>query len=89
MAYIYETVQVPTKFINRKRMRENEAADYLKKTINEMAADGWEFQSVEMLGMEEKPGIFASFFGAKYRFDRFYVLVFRKPVSAAELVPTV
>lgn len=49
----------------------------LTDTINEQAAEGWEYLRSDSLPVEEKPGLLKS------RVENYYtVLVFRKPVAA-------
>lgn len=51
------------------------AAQYLEVVVNSMAAEGWEFQRVDTIGVESNPGCLSS--GNK-SFENYYVITFKK-----------
>ena len=78
MSYQYKMVQVPpTITIEAGTAQGNEAAVYLERVVNQYAEKGWEFYSVETIGVHEKPGCWASLWGAKEVFTSHYVITFR------------
>lgn len=79
--YIYETVQIPPNIQMDKREKGNEAAGYLRNVLNQKANDGWEFQSVEIIGVAVQPGCFEALKGTKQSFTNYYVIVFRREVD--------
>lgn len=81
MSYVYETVQVPPNIEIGKKEAGNEAATYLKQVLNKKAAEGWEFQSVEMIGVQVAPGCLEALKGTKTSFTNYYVIVFRREVD--------
>ncbi|HEM6870794.1 TPA: DUF4177 domain-containing protein [Providencia stuartii] len=81
MAYVYKTAQIPPNIEMNKREAGNEAAIYLQSVLNEKAEDGWEFQSVETIGVAVRPGCFESLRGTKQSFTHYYVIVFRREVA--------
>lgn len=79
MAYQYKMVQVPPNVIvEAKDARANPAATYLEAVVNQWAQQGWEFYSVETIGVVEKPGCLAGLLGAKATAVDYYVIVFRR-----------
>lgn len=64
MRYEYDTVQIPPN-IEIKKNQNRAAADYLKKIINDKAVHGWEFQSIETIGVTEAAGCFDALFSRK------------------------
>lgn len=79
--YIYETVQIPPNIQMDRAENGTEAATYLKRVLNRKAEDGWEFQSVEAVGVSVKPGCLESLKGTKQTFTNYYVIVFRREVD--------
>lgn len=81
MPYVYSTVQIPPNIQMNKRESGNEAATYLQDVLNKKGAEGWEFQSVEAIGVAVKPGCFEALKGTKQTFTNYYVIVFRREVD--------
>jgi hypothetical protein len=50
----------------------------LQKIIDENTKDGWEFYSIEKIGILTKPGCLASFGGTKNAFNYYDQIIFRK-----------
>ena len=74
----YKMVQVPPNIsVRAKDNKSGIAAQYLEDVVNEWAAQGWEFQRVDTIGIEERPGCFSS---SKVKFMQYYVITFRKEV---------
>lgn len=73
--YEYKIIAAPTKGLKGKGVRGPEArfAHALEKLMNDMAADGWEFQRAETLPSIERAGITGT--TTEWR----NVLVFRRP----------
>lgn len=74
-------VQIPPNIIinARKVDKNNAAAYYLEQVVNEKAEEGWEFQRIDTIGVEEQPGC-ASLFGGNNKNGpvNYYVITFRK-----------
>ena len=66
--YKYKMVQIPPNVIvNAKKVsKDRAAAVYLENVVNEMAQDGWEFQRIDSIGVQEQPGC-GSLFGGMNR----------------------
>lgn len=80
MAFQYKMVQVPPNVVvEAKAARENPASTYLEGVVNQWANQGWEFYSVETIGVVEKPGCLGALLGGKATSIDYYVVVFRKP----------
>lgn len=76
--YQYKMVQVPSNISVRvKDNKDGIAAQYLEDVVNEWATQGWEFQRVDTIGIEERPGCFG---GGKVTFTQYYVITFRKAI---------
>jgi hypothetical protein len=81
MAYTYKMLQIPPNVIvEKKAPRERAAAMYLEEVVSEWAQNGWEFYSVESIGIWENPGCLTALFGAKATITESYVVVFRREV---------
>lgn len=82
-AYEYKVVPAPAKGTKAKGVKTPEArfANSVEILLNEMAAEGWEFQRAELLPSEERSGLTGS--TTNWR----NVLVFRR-AAAAEQAPT-
>lgn len=79
--YTYKMVQVPPNIsVKAKDNKGGIAATYLQNVVNTEAVDGWEFQRVDTIGIEERPGCFG---GNKTNFIQYYVITFRKKISDA------
>lgn len=54
--YKYKMVQIPPNVIvNAKKVsKDRAAAVYLENVVNEMAQDGWEFQRIDSIGVQEQ-----------------------------------
>jgi len=76
--YQYKTVQVPQSISVKKGLQSTAAAVYLGDVISNESAQGWEFYSVETIGVMVPAGCLLAFFGAKPTFNNYYVVVFRK-----------
>ena len=81
MAYEYDTVQIPPILEINTKAAGNEAAAYLKKELNIKAAEGWEFQSIETIGISVDPGCIEALKGTKKSLLNYYVIVFRREVA--------
>lgn len=59
MRYEYRVVPAPTKGVKAKGLKTGEArfAQALEEVINQMAADGWEYQRTETLPSVERAGL--------------------------------
>ncbi|MRT12492.1 DUF4177 domain-containing protein [Enterobacteriaceae bacterium RIT711] len=69
-------VQVPPNISVRAKDNKNGiAAQYLESVVNEWASEGWEFQRIDTIGIEEKPGCFG---GSNKGVVNYYVITFRK-----------
>jgi hypothetical protein len=79
MAYTYKMVQVPPDVVvEAKSAQASPAAGYLEDVVNQWAQQGWEFYSVETIGVVERPGCLAALLGAKSTATDYYVIVFRR-----------
>lgn len=79
--YTYKMIQVPpTISVKAKDNKSGIAAAYLQDVVNSCAVEGWEFQRVDTIGIEERPGCFG---GNKTRLTHYYVITFRKEVADA------
>ena len=76
--YEYKMVQIPPNVQVGKSEKGNEAAAYLETIANKHAAQGWEFNRVDEIGVVTKPGCLAGMFGAKQSMTIYYVMTFRK-----------
>ncbi|EEU9488971.1 DUF4177 domain-containing protein [Escherichia coli] len=77
--YTYKMIQVPPNIsVKARDNKAGIAAAYLQDVVNEQAANGWEFQRIDTIGIEEKPGCFG---GSKTNFTQYYVITFRKEVD--------
>ncbi|MGM3160493.1 DUF4177 domain-containing protein [Dickeya undicola] len=78
--YKYKMVQIPPNIIvnARKVDKDNAAAHYLEQVVNEKAGEGWEFQRIDTIGVEEQPGCASLLFGKKNGPVNYYVITFRK-----------
>lgn len=75
--YTYKMIQVPPNIsVKAKDNKIGIAAQYLENVVNTWAAEGWEFQRVDTIGIDEKPGCFGS---NKIGLVHYYVITFRKP----------
>ncbi|WP_061324026.1 DUF4177 domain-containing protein [Serratia rubidaea] len=76
--YQYKMVQIPPNIsVKAKDNKHGVAAQYLENVVNEYAQEGWEFQRVDTIGIEERPGCFG---GNKQGVVNYYVITFRKEV---------
>ena len=77
MAYEYKVVPAPAKGIKAKGVKGAEArfAQAMEQLMNDMAADGWDFQRSETLPSEERSGLTSS--QTVWR----NLLVFRRPAT--------
>lgn len=83
MQFEYKVVPAPTrgKKIRGVKSSADRFANTLSELMNEMAADGWEYQRADTLPAEERAGLT----GKSTVFQN--VLVFRRAVEAAEAAP--
>lgn len=84
-SYEYKVVPAPTKGTKAKGVKTPEArfAHMLQELMNEMGAEGWEYQRAETLPSEERKGLTGS--ATNWR----HLLIFRRPLAAAvTLAPT-
>ncbi|MBK1452038.1 DUF4177 domain-containing protein [Klebsiella variicola] len=78
--YTYKMVQVPPNIsVKAKDNKSGIAAAYLQEVVNTWAVEGWEFQRVDTIGVEERPGCFG---GNKVGLTQYYVITFRKEVAS-------
>lgn len=79
--YTYKMIQVPPNIsVKAKDNKSGIAAAYLEDVVNALAVEGWEFQRVDTIGIEERPGCFG---GNKTALTNYYVITFRKEVKSA------
>lgn len=82
--YEYHTVQIPPNIGVRHGRAEGAAAAYLKDVIERHSKDGWEFYSVESIGIVESMGcgcmalILTLTGGSTQQRSDVYVVVFRR-----------
>lgn len=78
----YRVVPAPQKGVKAKGLKDPDArfAEALARTMNEMAAEGWEYQRAETLPCTESRGWFSGNAPTVYR----NLLVFRRAVPAAQ-----
>ncbi|MEC8014750.1 DUF4177 domain-containing protein [Phaeobacter italicus] len=78
-AYEYKVIPAPQKGTKAKGVKTPEArfANSIDLLLNEMAAEGWEFQRAELLPSEERSGLTGSVTNWRN------VLVFRRPTAEA------
>lgn len=78
--YTYKMVQIPPNVsVEMKGRKGNEAAVYLQTVVNQHAEKGWEFQRVDSIGIQVRPGCLGGLFGQKPEQEQYYVITFRKP----------
>lgn len=76
--YKYKMVQVPpTITIKARDNRSGIAAEYLENVVNEWASQGWDFHRIDVIGIDEKSGVF----GNKSAYSHYYVISFRKEME--------
>ncbi|OSN11679.1 hypothetical protein AU512_02055 [Lonsdalea iberica] len=74
--YRYKMVQIPPNIsVKARDNKQGIAAQYLENVVNDYALDGWEFQRVDTIGIEEQPGCFST---NKTGVVNYYVITFRK-----------
>jgi len=79
MKYEYKMVQVPpTIEVKAKEQKGNEAAVYLESLANQYAENGWEFWSVDSIGIVVASGCLGGLFGGKTEATAYYVVTFRR-----------
>ena len=78
--YKYKMVQIPPNIVvnARKVNKNNAAAEYLEEVVNEMALEGWEFQRIDSIGVQEQPGCGSLFGGKQVGPVNYYVITFRQ-----------
>ncbi|MFG5383471.1 DUF4177 domain-containing protein [Yoonia sp. R2-816] len=79
MSYEYKVVPAPTRGLKAKGIKtaEDRFANALESAINELAADGWEYQRTDTLPCEQREGLMSK--TTVYQ----NMLVFRRARSAA------
>ncbi|AHD01375.1 DUF4177 domain-containing protein [Leisingera methylohalidivorans] len=82
--YEYKVIPAPAKGTKAKGVKTPEArfANSVEILLNEMAADGWEFQRAELLPSEERSGLTGS--TTNWR----NVMVFRRAIAAEQAAET-
>lgn len=82
-AFEYKVVPAPHKGTKAKGVKtpESRFANSIEITLNEMAAEGWEYQRAELLPSEERSGLTGS--TTNWR----NVLIFRRALSSAQAEP--
>jgi len=80
MMFEYKVVPAPAKGTKAKGVKtpQGRFAVTIEQLLNDMGADGWEFQRAELLPSEERQGLTGS--ATHWR----NVMVFRRPVGVAE-----
>jgi hypothetical protein len=82
MRYRYRMVQVPPNVVLKAKVETGtEAAMYLERIANQMAAEGWEFYRVDEVGVALQPGCHAALLGARTTTTVYHVITFRRPAS--------
>lgn len=83
-AFEYKVVPAPHKGTKAKGVKtpENRFANSIEITLNEMAAEGWEYQRAELLPSEERSGLTGS--TTNWR----NVLIFRRALAPAQAEST-
>lgn len=81
-AYEYKVVPAPSKGLKAKGVRttQDRFANALQQVMNELGADGWEYQRTDALPCEEREGLM----GKATHFQ--HMLVFRRSATAAPKV---
>ena len=76
MSFIYRVMP----FIGKINSKQSAAdvSDQLESLINEGAKEGWEFDQLNNVNIEVKPGCIAGLFGAKLAYTQFDMVVFKK-----------
>ena len=79
MSYEYKVVPAPTRGLKAKGIKtaEDRFANALETAMNELAADGWEYQRTDTLPAEQREGLMSK----TTVFQN--MLVFRRPVTKA------
>ncbi|HIC8942091.1 TPA: DUF4177 domain-containing protein [Klebsiella aerogenes] len=74
-------IHPPNVIVNAKKVsKDSAAAVYLENVVNEMAEDGWEFQRIDSIGVQEQPGCGSLFGGKQVGPVSYYVITFRQEV---------
>lgn len=81
MRYEYDTIQIPPNIEISKNNTGGAAGTYLREILNKKAVEGWQFQSIETIGVSEKPGCFDALFGNKKPIFNYYVIIFKREIS--------
>ncbi|MEP4197411.1 MAG: DUF4177 domain-containing protein [Aliishimia sp.] len=81
--YEYSVIPAPSKGVKAKGVRSTEArfAHGLQELMNQMGAEGWEYQRAETLPSTERAGLTGS--TTQWR----HVLVFRRPLETPKATP--
>lgn len=76
----YQMVQVPPNVQVKTGHGQGAAATYLQGVVDQHASQGWEFYSIETIGVVESPGCgcLAALFGIRTQVTQMYVVVFRR-----------
>ncbi len=84
MSYEYKVVPAPTRGLKAKGIKtaEDRFANALETAMNELAADGWEYQRTDTLPAEQREGLMSK--TTVYQ----NMLVFRRPVTKAASAST-
>lgn len=79
--YEYNMVQVPPRINVQHGATQGAAAQYLADVVDQYAARGWEFYSIESIGIIENQGCgcLGALFGLRPTQLEVYVIVFRRP----------
>jgi|CXWL01.1.fsa_nt_gi hypothetical protein len=86
----YFMVQIPPNISVKFGATQGAAAEYLWNVVGQHAVQGWEFYSIETIGITENPGCgcFGALIGIRPTQSVVYVIVFRKPIVMRPTVPT-
>jgi uncharacterized membrane protein YgcG len=81
----YKMIQIPPnvvvsakKMLGRAPDPSTAAAEYLESIVNQHAKEGWEFISIDTIGVRTEPGCLAGILGAKSVDANYYVVTFRR-----------
>lgn len=85
----YHMVQVPPNVNVKSGQTQNAAADYLMSIVGHHAQQGWEFYSIETIGVIENPGCgcLGALFGVQATIRQHYVIVFRRQAAVMTAPP--
>jgi predicted metalloprotease len=77
MSNIYRVIPFRGKI--KGKQSAGDVSNQLEEIINERAKEGWEFDQLSSVNIEVQPGCLAGIFGAKVAYNRFDMVIFKKP----------